>query len=105
MSCNFCRDSIEGLKEVEIPSKKNAPLTFSSIPQGSGGLTISPDFAGIGSKSRLYQCQWCTEYWHKKLRLKIAKEATDIEIFGAGLEFNFIEEAIPMGYDLNKINI
>lgn len=107
MSCNFCRDSIEGLKEIEIQPKQNQPLTFSPIPQGQGGLTISPNFMiddGMRSAAgKLYQCQWCTEYWHKKLEVRITQDEADAGELGTGLQLDFVEKAIPMGYDLDKI--
>ena len=102
MSCNFCRDSIEGLKEVEIPPKKDAPLTFSPTPQGAGGLILSPDFAGI-SNGKLYRCQWCTEYWHKKSKLKMIQTDPGDGTPGFGSDFFWVNEAVPMGYDLDKI--
>ncbi len=107
MSCNFCRDSIEGLKEVELPSKQNISTTAAPIPQAGSGLMISPNFVGpgnnfMGTDSKLYQCQWCTEYWYKKLSLKITQTEADTNEFGA-VQIDFVSKAVPIGYDLDKI--
>lgn len=120
MSCNFCRDSIEGLKEIEIQPKQTQPLEFSPIPQGQGGsippvlvipptgLTMSPNFMiddGMRSAAagKLYQCQWCTEYWHKKLSVRVTHGEPGTGEFGTGLQLDFVEKVEPMGYDLDKI--
>ncbi len=106
MSCNFCRDSIEGLKEIEIQPKQTQPLEFSPIPQGQGGLTMSPNFMiddGMRSAGKLYQCQWCTEYWHKKLSVKVTHGEPGTGEFGTGLQLDLVEKVEPMGYDLDKI--
>ncbi len=102
MACNFCRDSIEGLKEIPLNPK---PIELST-PQG-GGLILSPelsmDLAGIGGGNKLYQCQWCTEYWHKKLSVKITHGEAGPEEWQTGLQLGFVEKVEPMGYDLDKI--
>ena len=101
MSCNFCRDSIEGLKE--IPLTKPVHLTAVSTAQGMDVLAISPDFVKMGGSKKLYQCQWCTEYWCKKSKLNIIQVDPGKGVLGAGLEFNITEEAVPMGHNLDKI--
>ena len=103
MSCNFCRDSIEGLKEVEIPPKETVAQAFIPTPQGSGGLVISPNFIVTPRADKLYQCQWCTEYWHKKLTLKVIPTTGSTEEWGAGIEFNMVPVITSMGHNLDKI--
>ena len=107
MSCNFCRDSIEGLKEINIVPKlltlTNVPTIPPPIQQASSGLTITPEFT-MNNKNKLYQCQWCTEYWHKKQKVTLIHSDKD-KAGWSTVDFKTEEEAVPLGYDLSKIKI
>lgn len=95
MSCGFCSKSIEGLKEITKPPKKEIPedntLEGFEMPQISLGLL---------TLGKIFQCQLCEEYWVSEVELTL-------EPLAEGDTFpRFASKTIntPRGYNLANIH-
>ncbi len=93
MPCGFCSKSIEGLKEITKPPKKEIP--GDNIPEGFKMPQIS-----LGS-SKIFQCQLCEEYWVSEIKFTLKTPAV------GGMFPGFVSKIVntPRGYNLANIEV
>jgi len=65
--CNYCRDSLEGCKEIKHPQ---AGETFGAW--------------GSNTKRTFYLCPWCGEVWMKEEILFLANKVGEPDIVALG---------------------